>query len=211
MSTHGLVLRVPGGNRHSRLSIAAKYLRISETAIATTATDLPLSRLTLPRLTLSAIPVCLQLYQAFCLHPAPHPLHTSPCLRAHQPSCTPPPSQPPAPALRPPARPLPCPHPLPGCPTNLFRISLWYPHINFHSRPPPPPTPCHHTSLLRILAAFASHTMPFFLRHPLLTIPRLCLLPPLRAAPPPMLPLGESGLRLGVFQCGLRVWVGNRG
>ncbi len=28
---------------------------------------------------------------------------------------------------------------------------------------------------------------------------------------PPMLPLGESGLRLGVFRCRLRVWVGSRG
>ncbi len=50
--------------------------------------------------------------------------------------------------------------------------------------------------------------MPFFLRRPLLTIPRLFLLPPLRPAPPPMLPLGESGVAISCFLCGLRVWVG---
>ncbi len=86
--THGLVSRVPGGNRHSRLSIAAKYLSKAASGIATIATDLPLSCLAPPYLA-SPHPACYSCMLAtvsglFCLHPAPHPLLT----QRHNPSGT---------------------------------------------------------------------------------------------------------------------------
>ncbi len=79
MASHGLVLRVPGGNRHSRLSIAAKYLSKAASAIATIATDLPPSCPASPYLA-SPHPVRFSYMHEtvsghFCLHPAPHPLH----------------------------------------------------------------------------------------------------------------------------------------
>ncbi len=53
------------GGQPTQPAFYCSYLSVLETAIAATATDMPLSCLASPtRLTLSAIPVCLQLYQA---------------------------------------------------------------------------------------------------------------------------------------------------